>query len=66
MSCTADSRAQVKDARQEAATFKYRYGYEIPIDVLCKRLADKSQVYTQEADQRPLGCSKFKIDLEYP
>lgn len=56
----------MKDARQEAAIFKYRYGYEIPIDVLCKRLADKSQVYTQEADQRPLGCSEFKVDLEFP
>ena len=54
----ADSRAQVREARKKAAEFEYEYGYEIPIDVLCKQLADKCQVYTLVADQRPLGCSE--------
>jgi hypothetical protein len=43
----ADSRSVVQQARQQAAEFRFNYGYEMPVDYLAKVLADKAQVYTQ-------------------
>jgi len=43
----ADARAFSQRAQSEAAEFRYKFGYEMPCDVLAKRLANISQVYTQ-------------------
>lgn len=51
----ADCRAVVQQARQHAAEFRFAHGYEMPVDVLARALADRAQVYTQHAYMRPLA-----------
>ncbi|KAF2726233.1 N-terminal nucleophile aminohydrolase [Polychaeton citri CBS 116435] len=60
----ADARNSVQRAQQEAAEFRYKYGYEMPCDVLAKRIANISQVYTQRAHMRPLGVAATYISLD--
>ncbi|KAI5434050.1 hypothetical protein KIW84_021058 [Lathyrus oleraceus] len=51
---TVDARTLVQQARNEVSEFCHKYGYEMPVDVLAKWIADKFQVYTQHAYMRPL------------
>jgi 20S proteasome subunit alpha 1 len=57
----ADARAQVQKARLEAAEFKYKNGYDMPVDALAKRLANIAQVSTQRASVRPYGVAMILI-----
>ncbi|KAK9797004.1 hypothetical protein WJX73_003416 [Symbiochloris irregularis] len=60
----ADSRAIVQKARAEAAEFRFKYGYEIPVDFLAKVMADQAQVYTQHAYMRPLGVVPILVGID--
>lgn len=44
---TGDARSLVQKARAEAAEFRFKYGYEMPVHYLARVLADQAQVYTQ-------------------
>lgn len=54
----ADARASAMRAQGEAAEFRYKNGYEMPCDVLAKRLANINQVYTQKVST---GCYRKHI-----
>lgn len=59
-----DAQASVSRARSEAANFRHKNGYEMPCDVLAKRLANINQIYTQRAYMRPLGVAITLISVD--
>jgi 20S proteasome subunit alpha 1 len=59
----ADARSIAQKARQEAAEFRFKFGYEMPCDVLAKWLADNNQVYTQHAYMRVMAVETILIGI---
>lgn len=51
---TGDSRSQEQRACYETAKWKCKYGYEIPVGMLCKRTAERFRIYTQITEMRLL------------
>ena len=63
----ADARAFSQRAQSEAAEFRYKFGYEMPSDVLAKRLANISQVYTQRVSRAKNRVTLAQAaDMEFP
>jgi 20S proteasome alpha/beta subunit len=54
----ADARAQAQRLRYEASDFRYKYGYDVPVSYLARRLGDINQVYTQHAAMRVHGTGE--------
>lgn len=50
----ADTKSLVQKARSEAAEFRFKFGYDMPVDYLAKVLADQAQVYTQVRQKFPM------------
>lgn len=59
-----DSRTLMTRARGEALEFRHKHGYDMPCDVLAKRVANINQVYTQRAYMRPLGVAMTLIGVD--
>ncbi|ODQ50061.1 N-terminal nucleophile aminohydrolase [Saitoella complicata NRRL Y-17804] len=59
-----DAKASINRARSEAAEFRYKYGYDMPVDALSKRIANLAQVSTQRASMRPLGISSIYVGVD--
>lgn len=51
----ADGRTVMSKARQEASEFYYNNGHNMPVKLLARRMADKSQSATQHAGARTMG-----------
>lgn len=60
----ADARVHVQRARHEASQFAYKFGYEMPIDVLTKRMGDLNQLFTQQPGIRPFGLVMTLISID--
>lgn len=60
----ADSKSMVQRARHEAGKWAFDNGYNMPVSVLARRMADLAQVNTQAASSRPLACIGLFVGVD--
>merc|ERR1712070_831732 len=61
---SADARPLAFRAREIAAKFKNKNGYEIPVQYLSLKVANIGQVYTQHAYMRPYGVNAMFCSVD--
>jgi 20S proteasome subunit alpha 1 len=61
---SADARAQAQRLRYEAANFRHKYGYDVPVEYLAHRLGDINQVYTQHAAMRVHATTVLLVAID--
>ena len=61
---SADAKALVRKAREEASEYRFQNGYDMPCHVLAKRLADLAQVWTQQAGKRAMGAEMILCSVD--
>eukprot|EP00013_Stygamoeba_regulata_P023120 CAMPEP_0177650388 /NCGR_PEP_ID=MMETSP0447-20121125/11915_1 /TAXON_ID=0 /ORGANISM="Stygamoeba regulata, Strain BSH-02190019" /LENGTH=246 /DNA_ID=CAMNT_0019153253 /DNA_START=39 /DNA_END=779 /DNA_ORIENTATION=+ len=59
-----DARYLALEAQMIASDFNYKFGYDIPVHSLARRIADKNQLSTQHAGKRPLGVDMIIIGFD--
>ncbi|PAV72446.1 hypothetical protein WR25_02633 [Diploscapter pachys] len=59
-----DCQFQVRRAQYEAANWKYKNGYDMPVDQLARKIADINQFSTQYAGHRSCGCALVMISYD--
>ncbi|CAO1943945.1 unnamed protein product [Urochloa humidicola] len=59
-----DGRALAHEARNQTAEFRFKWGYEMPPDVLAQWIADRAQICTQYVSKRPSGVAAMVLGID--
>jgi 20S proteasome alpha/beta subunit len=51
--------------RSEAVEYRFKNGYDIPVQVLAQKAGNAAQLYTQHAYMRPLCASTIMMQQPY-
>ncbi|CAD6217150.1 unnamed protein product [Miscanthus lutarioriparius] len=59
-----EGRALAHEARNQTAEFRFKWGYEMPPDVLAQWIADRAQIWTQYGSKRPSGVVAMILGID--
>ncbi|CAL5061671.1 unnamed protein product [Urochloa decumbens] len=59
-----DGRALAHEARNQTAEFRFKWGYEMPPDLLAQWIADRAQICTQYVSKRPSGVVAMVVGID--